>query len=1019
MPSHDPRHDKVAQQQLEYEERRDERRRVRDASSLDDLVSYQNVPSVKVVESKKGNLSLKFDGDTYTKGLMHWMFPGLPLVNIPMRNALPEENGKQKPVPSRVYLALLGVGLVSFATKSGAHLIPMQSMSIVRSMFGKMADAASYFRSLLAATKGTKGVIRNQRCMVDTVMADYPDGTRRPRGSDGAGLIHPKHPLYAQLGISPDDACKLQIRATESKLRELVNEVIATLRSKRRWDWSLFARMVKVMLVDEDMAFIKGTVDPSEEALDRHGNPTIIWDYLQIKGNKKKKAKTSRKNGAKPGFVHCDIAVLDIFRTRGKCSLCFEFWELIKARHSDGSRHLENEARAKRVQAREWAKWSRKGGMLGSVRQLSEDNRLVRLAIKLAKKLTISVLSIPLVRQLATEHMNQWIWFVHQGGKKLDYIGISIANNVPPGHVLLKCPVDSEGNKLYGHGDDILSTRLPLVLPQGIQILKIIDMESEEGREEFPHLMSLLIHRNGKLAMPDNLAFQNERTCFAQNADDDGDRNMYSTDKDLLALAREKRHIFEPDELIMIEPDVVEGAARSEIKLNTWPGLRGVGFDFQGPVGYFTTLKSAMIDLGYLGWELALALAIQVSIDSGKKVMVTPNLYHAFNLRNWVKCTETDYWGTYEVYRLPTNSPTYAANSSSLDPVTGCWNMDWVFKFGAKRLGSTYENPVRVEDVCTWRAQRSWNSFARGPAEGLGKGTLLTVMAENTSTLMEQYSDELKIPEAETIDMGFLLSDALGVPRMDPLPRDSAEFKDLVAKSGLHDYGKAVHDILRAGYDDKKRNEMIEAQVSLLSGELMSVGTASNLLLWTSCLHGLDHSNPVNKKYLNWAFLAISYEGSQILDLLEITPDEDGCTFLLEHQQQLVEFVQNEYERPNGKRTIGEAAVEFLHSSELNAVHQEAHQETMAECRHCKEHVRSVVTTMVRKKADPMHKDFVASRVTRANALIWAMATEPSTRQELRAAIAESCSKMHAGKGIPVFEVSEGWISTAFPNIKD
>jgi hypothetical protein len=74
---------------------------------------------------------------------------------------------------------------------------------------------------------------------------------------------------------------------------------------------------------------------------------------------------------------------------------------------------------------------------------------------------------------------------------------------------------------------------------------------------------------------------------------------------------------------------------------------------------------------------------------------------------------------------------------------------------------------------------------------------------------------------------------------------------------------------------------------------------------------------------------------------------------------------------------------------------------------------------MVRKKVDPMHKAFVATCVTQCNALLRAMSTNPQTRRGLDIAIAQACGNMHAGKGIEVFKVSNGWVKIALPHITD
>ena len=931
-------------------------------------------PCLRVIRTKTGAVQCRFTTATATAGLWEAITSGIPVSSIPLRNALPvdPETGKQEEVPAYVWLALLGAGMATFASSRGGHLVPLALMGLVNSIFSKMPDAASYFRGLLSPAQGN-GILKGVEVRLDTVWATYPDGTVGPAGADGRGWIHPKHPAYAQLGISSDNSCPVQIRVVSSGLRESIATMVGMM---ALFNWKEAAKVFSK--ITSGVSFWKGTLDPDERAVDEDGNPSIVLDWLQCKGNFKGLSKDRRTQGA-ARLLTVDIAITKTFDRLGACSLCFEFFERIA--DTVRTRELVKKLMCESMEAFKLA-----GGPDSIVNRISEDNRMVRLIVELCKRVKVNPLCVPYVKNLVTEHMREWKWFMGQGaGIKCPYIKASILNSVPEGHFLMVPPRGKNGHKLFKHGDKMVVSRYPGVLSQGIIVGIVIDPESESFLEDYPWLEEVLVSRYGLKTLPDNIMYLNERDLVLRmQGDDDGDELWFSSDSRLIELAENRSFIFKKGEIILIEPEALEDNPRSNTPLASWQGLVNVNRDFQGPIGYLTNLMSCSIDKGKRGVMAALALAVQVAIDSGKKVMVVPSLVHAMIIGNWEEVVRTDQMGEYKAWVLPSDSRKYPARSGILDPVTGCYRSKWLRTWAnTEVLGGTRKKRVALADVITWRKLRGTDNFTEGPEPGKGNGTLVTYMFEVLSGLLKEHEALMSMDVGDSVDLVDLLPLALG-RTVAPVERGSDEYWAMINKAGLTDYNKSVVSILKLGLNPDERNEQIEAQQVLLANQLNSP-EVDNLQVWVSCLTGLQSCDGDYDRCLNWAMFAVAFSGSPILNELGIL-EEGTCSFLQDRFQEIEDWIGSVYHGPSGAegRTVGHAATTFLFDNELNEAHEEEFEVPMHKCRWCKEHVRAVATAMMRGNPDPSLAVFAKDLVSRVNAILAVLETYPCTEDELK-----------------------------------
>jgi hypothetical protein len=392
---------------------------------------------------------------------------------------------------------------------------------------------------------------------------------------------------------------------------------------------------------------------------------------------------------------------------------------------------------------------------------------------------------------------------------------------------------------------------------------------------------------------------------------------------------------------------------------------------------------SCSIDKGKKGVMAALALAVQVAIDSGKKVMVVPSLLHAMITGNWEKVTRTDQMGEYKAWVLPSDSRQYPAKDGILDPVTGCYQSKWLRGWAnTEVLGGTRKKRVAMADVISWRKLRGTDDFIEGPEPGKGNGTLVTYMFEVLSGLLREHEALMNMDVGETVDLVDLLPLALG-RNAAPVERGSDEYWAMINKAGLTDYNKSVVSILKLGLNPDERNEQIEAQQVLLANQLNNP-EVDNLQIWVSCLTELQSCDGDYDRCLNWAMFAVAFSGSPILNELGIL-EEGTCSFLQERFEEIENWIGSVYHGPSGAegRTVGHAATTFLFDNELNEAHEEEFEVPMHKCRWCREHVRAVATAMMRGNPDPSLAEYAKDLVSRVNAILAVLETYPRTEDDL------------------------------------
>lgn len=732
-----------------------------------------------------------------------------------------------------------------WAVIKGKHLIPISLLKRLAKVFPRAVDALAYLGGLCGPLwAGT--YLRNCTVTVRTIRTKG----RRAAGCDGSGRIHPKHPLYTQLDIAPADACTVQIRA---------------------------------MNLHEGL-FMKGILVPDERCLDEEGNPDIWVDWLQIKGAHKAEAKVKAKllDEDPMSTIEVDLGVTQIWNRGIRYSWNFEILGWIK--NTPETRRDIDAIVSENIKA-----YIERGGDLSLFDQMCQDDENLAFMAKALEALNLSPKAVPDIRQRLDKQASAFRHLCVQGaGKKsLSWVAV-IDNGVPPGHAVVR-PMQIDGEWRYTPGMEVALTRMPIVLPQGLRTVKLID----PAKTGLDHLL-ISDNRGGK-HVPMWTVYLNEVDLVeGLMGDDDGD--VVIIDDDPRAVRLFKNSItfpgFTRSHRFLIEPEEAEGFQKSAVLTDTEAGMDIVAHDGRGPVGKATIWQFCFMKLGKPWLALASGVLVQEFIDMAKRVVHHTDPRHALDPRKWVEAND----GTVRL----ADGCKFAPESAYVNEY-GSIDMDMLGEWIKNQMGW-----AKTKVLLPWRPDKR-KQLPLSQCEEIVKHfdgdinnakTLLDHCAFRASWLLLE-ADRLSEPE-EVVDLSSflpkLISDALGVevriPHLDP---DSYNM-GLLKESGLSEYGKTLRQICEPHglYTHSERDVMIEAARMQLVEKLKHLAnprsenydmelTMKLLQIWVVETTLRPPGHEYYESSIKRAFRAILWEGSPILKIVD--PDGEGikgagCSFM-------------------------------------------------------------------------------------------------------------------------------------------
>jgi len=396
-----------------------------------------------------------------------------------------------------------------------------------------------------------------------------------PADDDGSGRIHPDHPVAQQIaavyGYVP-----VQVRA-----------------------------------MDVLGIFAKGILVFDETALDKEGNPAILFSWKQIKG-KWKGIAAKRSAAGREVKVKLHIGLLRAWDRRRYMSGCFELFENIGVVSDDPevqkmiSEMILADAHSL---VDDYMRDLGKDGIHGLLGAIAKDDESVALRCKLiAKAHEADIKFDPMqdnrLREAMDQKLQRRLWSVAQGGgiKGLQEV-IVIDASLNPGECI---------SAAYRPGMEIAAYRFPMVLAQGLKVLRVVTPRP---------------HNIVRGAVPANTIYMNPADVLDMQGDDDGDIVATTADERVLRLFNckvdEKKYAIEP----------------LGEKLDYTTGCKA-GIDYirgtpMGPVGIMTIHRAKLLAVGDILGALAMAVMIQEAIDKAKRHVIWSDWTKAVRPESW------------------------------------------------------------------------------------------------------------------------------------------------------------------------------------------------------------------------------------------------------------------------------------------------------------------------------------------------------------------------------------------------
>ena len=723
--------------------------------------------------------------------------------------------------------------------------------------------------------------------------------------------------------------------------------------------------------------FIKGILVPDDRCVDNEGRPTIWVDWLQIKGKHKdlSKSRTGLKTGAfdpvtgvlvNPQLLQESTVgegyftgILQRWDRKGTIKWCFEILERVQ--DSNTNRKFVVEFLSEALNELE-----RKGGLYGILADKAKDDQKLTLITELCKKLSesqgifVDPLKVPYVWDFVQDELQRKLYHMRQGAGKrsLRYVAV-IDNAVPAGHVVMRHLHDG-GEWRFNHGDEVAVTRFPMILPQALKVLKVIDARK---RGHLNHLLTKT--EKGQFVTPWVAYFNEHDLVDGMQGDDDGDTVLVDYDPRVVEMFKSRIALIPGTEsdTFLIEPgkvaeswksavqlvDQIEQSCNGSFKVGSKDfivspnALKILGTDGRGPVGQLTYYCSMFLALNLRMHALACAVLIQEAIDAAKHIILNSDPSKLANIQNWQQDADGR-WSPIDCKADP-NGPWNDEN--------GHLNMETFASWVSSVTGGT-----KMAEVLTWRpvsGEKKVRDADLGIMESAKGTNLVHYCAAAFEALWTAWkADNMK--ESPKVELSGLLPQALGMPVKAANP-ESRGYKDLMTKSGLPKFGANVRAIRNEGLEPEERNAKIEAEQDLLVQTLRGLSKEEMLTIWTTELTVAEFKPESRKTNVNRAFRAITFEGSPVLNELGIKM-QYPCQYLAGGGlDAFFGKLQEAVAAGDWQQDILHAVV---HWDEQAEDHEELTGVPASECDHCRDLLRSKVVNHIRTSREGKGKLFTA-----------------------------------------------------------
>ena len=815
---------------------------------------YKGQYIIKVENPKKGNteaIRVWFDKNVGPRSLIEALYGdkyALPVIQLVNQLRL-DEKGRRPDLPSKVWQAAYQAGYTLVKDK---WLVRNEIMEDIQKTLPTDIDIRGYINGLCAPMihVGKYEVTFVTRTALVEGWKETVNGLLKtliqiPAGVDGAGGIHPLHPLWDAMGIPLGSRNWIQFRAWDPKTGVLA----------------------------------KGLLVADERCINPDGSPAIYCDWLQVKGTWKERAKKRAKGMGDPKNMTLHVGVMQSFDKEGDQHGNAQMLQFMED-------SPENHVRVDTWLNEFYGELSLEKILKGICRK----DELVRNAVALCKACGVDPLTNLLVQNAINEKLSRLLYRASQGAGLKGYrYGVVMDASLKPGEVVM-APIKTKMGWKFRVGSEIAYSRAPGLAPGALSTLVVVEPK--------PHM---LIDIRGELRVPQYTIFVHPYEAHATQLDDDGDTVVCWDDPEVLAAFKTRIPVVGfggPNDVYLVEPekggaDVIGGHPWGSFEWRQFVSEKG-----KGPIGIGTLISQMWLALDQPGEYMASLLWCQSAVDQEKRASKLADPDVAKNPANWTVVMEYDRMtkaGPAKVQCWKYTPPEGKGWLSARDWVTdedGLLDVMKVKKYIQSRtakagfvLGHDQKGRPIGPDwsmVLSWRQEQKRidpANWFEPEYTGLSQN-LVHYCARKAWELYQDWAKE-NIPPRSEKRVTQMLWDALG-QEMAPLP-EKVYMIGLRQKAGVSAYRETVAKIMDRMGEEVDKEAVFLAAESEFHQSLSALTMEEILQIWATELMLANQyaSNPRERDtHLKLAFQAVTFPGSPVMAKLGIEDVEKECEFM-------------------------------------------------------------------------------------------------------------------------------------------
>lgn len=678
--------------------------------------------------------------------------------------------------------------------------------------------------------------------------------------------------------------------------------------------------------------FAKGMIFPSEVAVDENGAPTVMLDWLQIKGQFKKKAK---ENYDADSTKTVTGGHLGVFRYRLRATGLNSGFEMLENIQVNETTKAIVVKRTKKAVAKLIER-----GPEQLIRRVAAKDPNVKHMLRIVRVLAetgynLSPLQVERIRSAVQDQLNKALRQIAWGGGiRFKAHDARLDSTIPRGRCIISgLPANVA----------VAAIRFPIVLSQGLVVLKTMKPRQH-------HMWAGSMAPGVVVMHPDDLVVK-------MQGDDDGDTIGISTDHEMVELFRHKvdNNIYH----------IETRTKRLEEQTDSEAGEMLMRHSQRGEVGLTTILRSQLLAVGDVAGANAMALGIQQCVDRTKNIVQYSDIIKAANLANWR--VESDGYHFDHLF-APEATPIGVFPTKAIQQ----WTSLRLIK-----AGCYFEMPetgkVMARNPLTWRPKDKRidiNNWLPTKQKGWRGGNLVHVAHDAAWAEWTANSAEFKL-DHELVDMEPLLYCALTAVGNETMPMQVSDedYSRLYIMSGLANYNDDISQVQREDWAEEDRIPRINQLQQRLERGLAKMNLEELLTIWKmECRDGR----------VNNALRAVCWDHSPVLAALGLV-ENSKCNFLSPIKVQAQVKLAMADAKPHNKMT---EMLMLGTKHQLAVKDDDGNEIPIWKCPECLDQLQDALVQGMRARDTQNRREFMNNLTHQVNALLRMLAGTDSPQSQ-------------------------------------